>query len=59
MGMGGGAGAAAPPLDKAALERLAKSAGQPGALPPGLGGGLPRLPGLGGPPGLPGFGKKK
>jgi signal recognition particle subunit SRP54 len=56
MGMGGGA---APPIDKAALERMAKSAGQPGALPPGLGGGLPRLPGLGGGPPLPGFGKKK
>ena len=65
MGMGAGG---PPPVDPAALEKMAKSgqfpalpggAGTPG-LPPGLGG-LPRLPGLGGGgfPGLPGLGKKK
>jgi signal recognition particle subunit SRP54 len=62
MGLGGGA----PPIDPAALERLAKGGQLPGAppapggLPPGLGG-LPKLPGLGGGgfPGLPGLGKKK
>jgi signal recognition particle subunit SRP54 len=69
MGMGGGM----PPMDPAAMERLARSGGLPGGLPggpagalppgglpglPGLGGG--KLPGLGGFPGLPGFpGKKK
>jgi signal recognition particle subunit SRP54 len=62
LGLGGGA---APEIDPAALERLAKSGGLPGGglgglpggLPPGLGGGLPNLPGLGGGklPGLPGF----
>jgi signal recognition particle subunit SRP54 len=61
MGMGGGA---APPIDRAALERMAKSgqlSGAPGGSGlPGLGG-LPKLPGLGGGglPGLPGLGKKK
>jgi signal recognition particle subunit SRP54 len=64
MGLGGGG---APPLDPAAVERMAKSGQLPGApsgppgLPPGLGG-LPKLPGLGGGNvfrGLPGLGKKK
>ncbi|MEJ0011140.1 MAG: signal recognition particle protein [Bauldia sp.] len=68
MGMGGGgAPGGMPPMDTAALEKLAKSGGLPGApaaLPPGF----PnlKLPGLGGPlgggggfPGLPGLPKKK
>ncbi len=59
MGMGGGM----PPMDPAALERLAKGGALPGGLPglPGLGGpGAPKLPGLGGGlPGLPGLPKKK
>jgi signal recognition particle subunit SRP54 len=66
LGMGGSAGA--PPIDPAALERMAKSGqlpggptGAPGApgLLPGLG--MPRRPGLGGgglPP-IPGLTKKK
>jgi signal recognition particle subunit SRP54 len=67
MGMGGGM----PPMDPAALEKLARSGGLPGGLSGGMpAGGLPGLPGLGakpagfgglpGLPGLPGFpGKKK
>jgi signal recognition particle subunit SRP54 len=58
MGMPG-MGAGAPPVDPAALEKLAKSGGLPGGLPglPGISG--PPLPGLGGPGGLPGLPKKK
>jgi signal recognition particle subunit SRP54 len=67
MGMGGGM----PPMDPAALEKLARSGGLPGGLSGGMpAGGLPGLPGFGakpagfgglpGLPGLPGFpGKKK
>src|SRR5581483_2817701 len=69
LGMGGGAGGGMPPIDPAALERLARSGNLPGGLPggglpglpggglPGLGGGGFKLPGMGG--GLPGLPKKK
>jgi signal recognition particle subunit SRP54 len=58
MGMPGMGGGMAPP-DPAALEQLAKGGGLPGGIPglPGTGG--PRLPGLGGPVGFPGLAKKK
>lgn len=69
--LGGLMGGAMPDVDPAELEKMAKSGGMPGglppgALPPGLAGGklpglggMPKLPGLGG-PGLPGLpGKKK
>jgi signal recognition particle subunit SRP54 len=61
LGMGGGG---PPPIDPAALEQMAKSGQLPPGIPgpPGLpqGLGLPKLPGLGGglPP-IPGLTKKK
>jgi signal recognition particle subunit SRP54 len=65
LGMGGGGAPAGgmPPMDTAALEKLAKSGGLPGApaaLPPGFPNlKLPGLGGGGGFPGLPGLPKKK
>ena len=68
MGGGGGGGMGMPPMDPAALEKLAKGGGLPGGLPGGfpgaMPGGLPGLPGLGAPRlpgfgGLPGLPKKK
>ncbi len=64
-GLGGMMGGAMPPgmggggnMDPAQLEQMARKMGGPAGLPPGLGGGMAKLPGLGGPK-LPGLGGKK